>query len=457
MAGIAPFDMLREGGNLLPDLEGQYQSKLLELGGQDPTLAFQAPGINPADINPESASAMDLVNAGMVDDGQGRLRDPMRDIALSREARYQMALEHDKDQREKIADSMLFKVGDTLADAGRVFLSPLFWLKGEDQSQYDPSERLKTGYRTQFNGLTALREANVEKFLNAREARLETANVYRANRLNYAQTKLSQDITLRGQDISAMSSDQKAINAFAQSSPERLALLNDANPVTQQASFDELTRQWMKSQGKGLELTSSQGQTLYLSDNQNNAVDKYSKAFVDQTQMLRDGFSNIQQLLNTPEEDGTGITDVAAIFSFIKGIDPGSVVRESEVQLFRQTIGFIEQLELGFENKKEGRVLSASQIKELKKYAQILGGMMSRKFNERKESARNQLSSLGLPIRELQDNYLGGYTAPDFDKTQTGGPTGIVEVKTGSVLDQAMTGDLSGGINQMLTILPGTK
>jgi hypothetical protein len=58
--------------------------------------------------------------------------------------------------------------------------------------------------------------------------------------------------------------------------------------------------------------------------------------------------------------------------------------------------------------------LSGDQIKELKRYAKVLGGLMSRKFNDRKQIARQQLSSLGLPSEELQNNYLGGYTAPNF-------------------------------------------
>lgn len=403
MAGIAPFDMLREGGNALPDLDKELLDRLQSKGGSDPTLALQKPGIDPAKLTAQEAS--NLISAGMVDNGQGRIVDPMRDIALSRDSQYELMQEHDKSKREKIADSMLFKVGDTLADAGRTFLSPLFWLKGEDQSQYDPSDRLKTGYRTQFYGLQELRTANVEKFLAARSQRINLAK-------NYSDKQTDQRIT-------SMSSEAKRLMNFAYTSPQRLNLYNDKDPETQQASMDQLIQQEALSRGDGMTVTDSLSQEYYLSNNQISAVDRYSKAFVNQTQTLRDGFANIQQLLGTPEEDGTGITDVAAIFSFIKGIDPGSVVRDSEVQLFQQTIGLIERLELNITNKKDGRVLSAAQIKELKKYARRLGGMMSRKFDDRKSIARQQLSSLGLDSVELQTNYLGGYTAPNFDEQAT--------------------------------------
>jgi len=413
MAGIAPFDMLREGGNVLPDLDKELLDRLQSKGGSDPTLELQNPGIDPANMTAQEAS--NFISAGMVENGQGRIVDPMRDIALSRDSQYELMQEHDKAKREKIADSMLFKVGDTLADAGRTFLSPLFWLKGEDQSQYDPSDRLKTGYRTQFYGLQELRTANVEKFLNARNQRLNLARDY--------------EIKQTDQRITSMSSEAKRLMNFAYTSPQRLNLYNDKDPETQQASMDQLIQQEALSRGDGMVVTDSLSQRYYLSNNQISAVDTYSKAFVDQTQTLRDGFANIQQLLGTPEEDGTGITDVAAIFSFLRGIDPGSVVRESEVQLFRETLGLMERFELNIKNKKEGRVLSAAQISQLKKYARTLGGMMSRKFNDRESIARQQLSSLGLDSAELQTNYLGGYTAPNFDeKAQDSSSNGGVNI-----------------------------
>jgi hypothetical protein len=274
--------------------------------------------------------------------------------------------------------------------------------------------------------LETLRKENVTKFLSSRNQRLAAAATLSNNQ--------------RSQQIQMMSPQQKELYGFAQSSPERMALYNENDPALQQASYDQLMQQYMLSQQKGLMLKDAQGQQFYLSDNQVGAVDRYSKAFVDQTQTLREGFGNIQQLLATPEEDGTGITDVAAIFSFIKGIDPGSVVRDSEVQLFQQTIGLIEKIRLGAKNTAEGRVLSGTQIKELKKYALRLGEMMSLKFNNRKQIARQQLSSLGLTSEELQNNYLGGYTAPNLQYEETGmtlGPVVIPDTDTDFI--KAMT------------------
>jgi len=397
MSRYAPFDMLREGGDQLPDLRGELQEDRIAEGRLNQEVLLDQPGFTSQ--NPQDA--MNMRRAGMFEQADGTFVDPYRLVAQERRGRINLAQKRNEEQKQAIADSMLFKFGDTLADTGRMFLSPLFWLKGEDTTKYDPSARLKTGYRNQFESLEDLRAQNVDKFLTSRNQRLAAAATLSNNQ--------------RSQQIQMMSPEQKAIYAFAQSSPERMALYAETDPLKQQAAYDQLLQQYMlKQQGKGLQIQDSQGQQFYLSDNQVSAVDRYSKAFVDETKTLRDGFANIQQLIGTPEEDGTGITDVAAIFSFIKGIDPGSVVRESEVQLFQETIGLIERIELNVENKTEGRVLSGDQIKELKRYAKVIGELMSRKFNDRKQIARQQLSSLGLPSEELQNNYLGGYTSPNF-------------------------------------------
>lgn len=427
MSRYAPFDMLREGGDQLPDLRGELQEDRIAEGRLNQEVLLDQPGFTSQ--NPQDA--MNMRRAGMFEQPDGTFVDPYRLVAQERRGRINLAQKRNEEQKQAIADSMLFKFGDTLADTGRMFLSPLFWLKGEDTTKYDPSARLKTGYRNQFESLEDLRAQNVDKFLTSRNQRLAAAATLSNNQ--------------RSQQIQMMSPEQKAIYAFAQSSPERMALYAETDPLKQQAAYDQLLQQYMlKQQGKGLQIEDSQGQQFYLSDNQVSAVDRYSNAFVDQTQTLREGFGNIQQLLTTPEEDGTGITDVAAIFSFIKGIDPGSVVRDSEVQLFQQTIGLIEKIKLGAKNTSEGRVLSGAQIKELKKYAMRLGEMMSLKFNDRKQIARQQLSSLGLDNEELQNNYLGGYTAPNLqyeESRKTLGPV-VVDDNDTDFLD-AMTSPIT--------------
>jgi len=319
MAGIAPFDMLREGSNVLPDLDKELLDRLQSKGGSDPTLELQNPGIDPANMTAQEAS--NFISAGMVENGQGRIVDPMRDIALSRDSQYELMQEHDKAKREKIADSMLFKVGDTLADAGRTFLSPLFWLKGEDQSQYDPSDRLKTGYRTQFYGLQELRTANVEKFLNARNQRLNLARDY--------------DIKQTDQRISSMSSFEKELRSYAQGNGrEAMEMYTSGDPLQRQRLTDLVNVQ------KG---TSMQyGERIVTTSTHKLVLDR-AKGFNSEVQGYREALDSYSKLV-VSIESANGMGDLAAIFGFMKMLDPRSVVRDSEFKAAEGSEGAFKAL-----------------------------------------------------------------------------------------------------------------
>jgi hypothetical protein len=147
--------------------------------------------------------------------------------------------------------------------------------------------------------------------------------------------------------------------------------------------------------------------------------------------------------------EASGITDVAAIFDFIKGIDPGSVVRESEVNLFQNTIGLMDRILQSTKQVKEGRVLSDDQLRELKKYARRLAGMMGRKFDDRKTIAKKKLHEAGLTSDDLKESYLGGYEAPVIPEEATDNFDSNSQIIPGSTLDQLMKGSLEDQILAM--------
>ena len=60
---------------------------------------------------------------------------------------------------------------------------------------------------------------------------------------------------------------------------------------------------------------------------------------------------------------------MAAVFLFMKMLDPGSVVRESEFKAAQGTAGAMDQLAIKIEQLKEGSILSADQRKDFLKLA----------------------------------------------------------------------------------------
>ncbi len=438
-----PFDTLR-GTFSLGNPEEDYIQNVEALGSMrsgeelqnlqpfDPRAAAAQPGFSEEQKALAQAQsdqqAYSMRRAGFVENAQGNLVDPTRNVAVNRDIRLRMMQEVDRKEREAIADSMLFKTGDTLADAGRMFLSPLFWLKGEDQSQYDPSDRLKTGYRTQFMALEELRDANYLKFQGSRDARNAAAQ-----QLDYQRRTLAQ---------SSLSSEEKRLRNYA-ARTNRMDMYSD--PLQQ----EKLARLEAFDRNQAVRLTDSAGEEFYFFNIESQELQRRGKAFLDQTENLRESFGSIERLMNIDIGDASGITDVAAIFDFIKGIDPGSVVRESEVNLFQNTIGLMDRIIQSTKQVKEGRVLSDDQLRELKKYAKRLAGMMSSSFNERKDAARKALRESGLNSEELQDSYLGAFKPPSIPNDATDNFDSGAQIIPGSTLDQLMKGSLEDQILAM--------
>lgn len=353
MAGI--YDVLR--GNFdLGDQQALLDERLQDLGGVDVAQQLQQPGIDPAAVGAESAYTMR--RAGMVPNQQGQLVDPYRNIALSREARLQMALQQDKARREEIADSTLFKVGDTLADTGRMFLSPLFWLKGEDTTKYDPSERLKTGYRNQFDALQALRETNVEKFLTSRNQRLDAAT--------------SLEVSRRNQQIQATSPFEKELMGFAAGSG-RAADYNDP------AMRENLTEQLRLSKGEAIQY----GDRV-VDRTTHTFVTGRAEKFAQQVSGYKQALQGYNRLKSSLEA-GDAFGDIAAIFGFMKMLDPTSVVREGEFAVAASAGGLFARMQIIMKQADDGQRLTPEMRQEI----MDLSNELVETYNDAYESKRD--------------------------------------------------------------------
>ena len=377
------FDVAR-GNFELGDEAALLEERKSLTGAYDPGVSLQ--GNNLTASNPQELLA--LQNSGMDQMPNGTFADPYLNLARSRDARLQIMKDKDKEQRDKIADSMLFKVGDTLADTGRMFLSPLFWLKGEDTTQFDPSERLKTGYANQFSALEGLREANVQKFLEGRDARANTAATF--------------DIQRRQNMMAGQTTDYKNQMLFAQSSQERMDLWNDPSG----AGKDKLRMENMVLSNQALAITDSTGNRVILANNQMTEVKDAGKNYIDNTKTHREGVNQVKTLIAALDAD-TPVSDIAAIFSFIKSVDPGSTVRDSEVKLFADTLSLLKKLEQQMNKADTGKLLGEQQSKDLKSYAEVLGNIFANKVKEENSLARGRMTSQGLSSRELQSQYMG--------------------------------------------------
>lgn len=360
--------MLRGGALDLAEQE-EYERRMAEQGYLTPQQGMdQSVPINPlADIPasmPEAQRAQlaaernyTMRRVGFIPDGKGGFVDPQRDIAGSAMVRLQMMQERDRQQTEAIANSKLFKAGDTLADAGRIFLSPLFWLKGQDQSQYDPSDRLKTGYNLRFNEMNALREANYQKFVDSRKQRLAAATTLENSRAN--------------QRIQMMSPFEKELQNFA----ARRGLQDMYRDPKQ---VEELAKMLRLQNGQAMKF----GDTIIDEDLHKIVLGRAEK-FETSTSSYRDammGFSSLRSALGS----GNAVGNIAAVFTFMKTLDPNSVVREGEFQLAARAGGLYTKLMSMFDNVKTGEFIRPEVAKEMLEVAGQIAALYEGKYNEKR-------------------------------------------------------------------------
>ena len=110
-------------------------------------------------------------------------------------------------------------------------------------------------------------------------------------------------------------------------------------------------------------------------------------------------FNNIKASADT----GNGPGDIALITSFMKMLDPGSVVRETEFATARDTAGLFTQLENRLQKAKDGQLLNPAQRKEYVALSQKYLESAQKKAGEEKK----QLSVVVKNYRLNPENVFG--------------------------------------------------
>jgi hypothetical protein len=121
-------------------------------------------------------------------------------------------------------------------------------------------------------------------------------------------------------------------------------------------------------------------------------------------------FANIKSSANS--KNGPG--DIALITGFMKMLDPGSVVRETEFATARDTAGLFTQLQNRLEKAQNGQLLSDAQRKEYVALSQKYLDSAQKKSNDDKKA-------LGVVVKNYRlnpENVFG----PEIVETPTPPP-----------------------------------
>lgn len=374
MAGY--FDMLRD-----PDENDQGQLDTANYNA-DVTKNFNS---QIADIPPQVAQSPEenalYKQAGYIPGAEPNTWvTPMRGSLQKMQQREQQVQLARDAAYEKKHGSTLFKIGDTLADSGRFFMSPLFWLSGEDTTKYDPSAVLETGYRKQFDSSIAYREALYQKQLKSRDAR----DLYR-NNLN---TSNIQNAVQQFNTTVPGSTQGKMVFDYARMF-NRMDDFNSKDPIKMQ----QLTREARVNAGQGKFVGRD---NRFMEKQTYDDLTVVGKRFRDVSEDIGAAYMNYRQLIKALDAQ-TGIGDISAVFNYMKTLDPDSVVREGEFALAKDAAGLFQRLSNIAEEAKTGKGLTPKARAEMRNLATDL----IETYEDKYESVRDQEEA---GIRYLSDN-----------------------------------------------------
>lgn len=147
----------------------------------------------------------------------------------------------------------------------------------------------------------------------------------------------------------------------------------------------------------------------------------------DQEKKLRDEYSaktkdyrsaNVTlEKIKSSAKDASGAGDLALVFSFMKMLDPGSVVRESEFALARDTAGLFANLQNQAEKIQSGQFLTPRQRKDFERLASQY--MTSTAKHE--QGVKKSLNAVIKNYKLEPDNIFGGVEEVEVVETPTKG------------------------------------
>jgi len=338
------FDMLREEDPIILS-DGSTEAALYESGSVTNHMIDDLPVETPKNDAERSL----LQRSGYVPNEDGTYQTGIRDMASGMQQRELLKREAREMEYNKTKNSMMFKIGDTLADTGRLFMSPLFWLSGEDTSKYDPSERLKTGYRKQFDESVVHTEGLYSRIQQAQRTRQDYRNQLQVSDAQRVKSlrDLSLPISPEGRQLFDFADMTNQMDAFNSKDETQIGLLSG---------------QFQVMNGTAIEVG---GQGRVLQKGVFEALGKIGTGYDAARKDIKDVYSNYRSLISALDAQ-SGIGDVASIFSFMKSLDPRSTVRDSEFSLAADAAGIFNRIMNLPTQKAEGDVLSPEARDQMK-------------------------------------------------------------------------------------------
>ena len=359
----------------------------------------------------------DALNAGLVRVGDSdKFVTPSMMLAQAKDKDTQLRMQMAEDKYKEIRNSVGFRIGDTLADTGRLFLSPLFWLGGEDTSRYDPSAKLDAGYRQQFLAAEGMRTAVYEAADNQRQTRASYLEQLNQNRVtNFQnQTRLNQASAFAGMTEADKTFRSWADGTYGKGTYDK----SRQDPVMFKKIFGEYN---VSATGKAIRIDPvGDFEPVIMNLNTYSEVDEVAKRF--KSDNFRDSIEKYQQLIAALDADSP-VGNIAAVFQFMKQLDPTSVVRDSEYRVVAGAGAALDKVKMLERQFKEGNFLPAKIIEDLRNVSTELMQINMATYDAGRSSALNKLGMFGVSDENgLGQRFLGNDVFSEYRPQEQAAP-----------------------------------
>ena len=389
-------------------------------------------------IKIEDATRQKLaIDNGLVRIGDSNLfTTPSMLLARTRSEKALAESQLDYEKFKEIRNSVGFRIADTLADTGRAFLSPLFWLSGQDTTRYDPSARLEASYRQAFNTNEKIREEVYLAAHNQRTTRargLETAFLNRQTAaLNSARYELAVNQFAFDQSQAGRTTETKNFDNYVRNmhGPDALKQAY-TNPDIYKTFYNEYGIQ----SGSLIPISSSvaNNNPLILPANIHNDARSIGDKWLTKHNKFLDEYSKVNKLyaalgdldreaIERAIRQGKGIDiselnkinpnvaeQIATIFNFMKLLDPTSVVRESEYAVVANAGAIKDRIKQIGPRITEGDFIPPAILEDILSFSAELSVALEDSYKRERSSESFKLDKLGIVNDDnlFQDAYLG--------------------------------------------------
>ena len=358
---------------------------------------------------PSASQQRDALNSGLVRVGDSdKFVTPSLLLAGAKDQDTRARMVQAEDKYKEIRNSVGFRFADTLADTGRAFLSPLFWLGGEDTTRYDPSAKLEAGYRQQFTAAEGMRTAVYQAADSQRQTRAAYLEQLNQNRAVTAQNQRNYGLSVskfnRENLTSGLTEEDKRFRnyhegVFGEGTYEELR----QDPAQYQSAFEDyntdITGKLVRIQPVG-EMPS-----VTMPTKRYEEIDKLSARY--DASGFSEALATHAKLIGALDVSNP-VGDIAAVFTFMKALDPTSVVRESEFAVVANAGGIMDKIKQIEAKYKTGDFLPPEVKISLREYADQLMEINMASYDAGKSSALNKLGRFGVTEENgLAQRFLG--------------------------------------------------